>query len=397
MSHIVRFSIFAFCLAFVLALSQKKPFPTSLPNFKLQDPPNTHGESTLIQFSQLLHNQEASAHASALLRKDSTLLALFYAGSREGADDVKIYKSHLDLATPIESRTWSRPQILLTPEALSRLSGRFIRKLGNPSLVLDSNKRAHLFVVGVSLGGWATSRIYQFYFDENLENIHYVGELKLSPFGNYSHLVRTHGLAFEGGGFLLPFSHEMWHKFPLVGYFDLEGKLVGIKRLNDLKAQLQPSLAAIDSKQCVAFFRANNRYNDEAYFQECDLGGASWSGVLTSNLHNYDSSVLLVSLGKEVVLIQNDGKTNPNLGAPDKNRNDRLSLSLYWLADRQKAHFEYLTTIDRVESGEVSYPSAALDSDYLHLAYTYNRQTIKHASLSIQAILRLIESKKSGG
>lgn len=340
---------------------------------------------------ELLPNPEISAHASAIVAKDSRLMALFYAGTKEGAPDVKIYQSFLDLDS--NNSSWSDSKILLTPEMLTKLSGRFIKKLGNPIVFTDSNGKVHLFVVGVSLGGWATSRIYQFYFSDDLRQIHYVRELHLNPFANYSHLVRTPAMPLENGGFVLAFSHEMWHKFPLIAFFDSNGNMLFTKRINDLKAQLQPSIISIDPKDCVGLYRTNNRYNTNTYYQTCTDYGATWHDIQTSNIHNYDSSLLLVNIGNEVILITNDGKHNP-LWYNNKYKGDRQSLSIYWLQDRVKGQFVYLDTIDTaIKGGEVSYPSAIVYNDKLHVAYTYNRKTIKHVAINLQALFDKIATK----
>lgn len=351
----------------------------------------------LIATQSLLPNKEISAHASAIVEKDSKLMTLFYAGTKEGAPDVKIYQSFLN--TKEKDSKWSEPLVLLTPQKLTSLSGRYIKKLGNPIVFKDSKNRVHLFVVGVSLGGWATSRIYQFYFSDDLSQIHYVRELHLNPFGNYSHLVRTPALPLKNGGFILAFSHEMWHKFPLIAFFDKDLNMVFTETINHLKAQLQPSIIALNEKECAAFYRTNNRYNTNAYYQTCNNYAKTWGEIETSNIKNYDSSILLINIGGEVLLITNDGKHNPmwqnDIKQNDTNKGDRQSLSLYFLKDKIKGQFVYIDTIDTAKrTGEVSYPAAILSNNLLHVTYTYNRKTIKHVALNIEAILQKIESIK---
>lgn len=393
---IMGFYIFCCCTVIVICTIAKQQKTHSYATFLVPNAKSyamhdmTQGQKApLIDSMELLPNPEISVHASALVAKDSKLMALFYAGQREGATDVKIYQNFLDL----KAGGWNASKVLLTPEKLTKLSGRFIKKLGNPIVFKDSKGRVHLFVVGVSLGGWATSRIYQFYFSDDLKNIHYRRELRLGPFANYSHLVRTPSLPLENGGFILAFSHEMWHKFPLIAFFDVKGDMLFAKRLNNLKAQLQPSVVATTPKDCVALYRTNNRYNTNTYYQTCTDSAKTWNDVKKSNIHNYDSSVLLVNIGNEVVLIANDGKHNPLWNG--ENKGDRQSLSIYWLQDRAKGHFVYLDTIDTAKKGgEVSYPSAYLYKDKLHVAYTYNRKAIKHASINVQYLLDKIARAK---
>ncbi len=385
---ILRFYCFCCCAIIILCIIIKQqhiPYNTRVALLTTPSYYKHYNNEPLIAYTALLPNPEISAHASALVTKDSKLMALFYAGTREGAEDVKIYQSFLDIKAN-KSIVWSNARVLLTPDMLTQFSGRLIRKVGNPIVFKDSYGRVHLFVVGVSLGGWATSRIYQLRFSDDLMQIYYVRELHLNPFANYSHLVRTPAMPLENGGFILAFSHEMWHKFPLIGAFDKHGNMLFTRRINNLKAQLQPSIVALNPKDCVALYRTNNRYDTNAYYQTCTDYGKTWHSTQTSNLYNYDSSVLLVNIGNEVILITNDGKHNP-LFKNNTQKKDRQSLSLYWLQDKIKGKFIYIDTIDTApQTGEVSYPAATLSNGVLHITYTYNRKTIKHTAINLQAL-----------
>ena len=122
-------------------------------------------------------NATKSAHASTIIdisnlqqknNDNATNMLLYFAGSREGASDVCIYQSFFvqkNVATlNKDSFFWSEPKAILCPQDLSKMSGKFIKKLGNPVSFVDNLGRVHLFVVGVSMGGWATSKIYHFLF-----------------------------------------------------------------------------------------------------------------------------------------------------------------------------------------------------------------------------------------
>lgn len=341
----------------------------------------------------LVPNFEKSAHASSVLDLDSRLMVLFFAGDKEGSRNVKIYQSFLYKG----SKSWSEPKPILTPEWLSKQSGKFIKKLGNPVAFRDSLGRTHLFVVGVSLGGWSTSKIYQLLFDETLENLTYIGELHLGVFVNFSHLVRTPAVLLENGGFMLPVYHELADKYPLALFFDAQGHMQFSKRLNNLRGQLQPSIVATTSSECLEFSRSYHA--DYAYLQHCDDMGNVWHKPIQTNLINYDSSSVLVNIGGEVVLIHNDGFNNPllelyQLYAEDIHIHSRASLSIFWLKDSTQGMFERLLTLDISKNGEVSYPAAVLDSENLYITYTYNRKQIKYTKVRLDTLQELIVQAK---
>ena len=340
--------------------------------------------------SSNIPNIEKMAHSSSIVDLDSKIMVVYFAGSKEGARDVKIYQSFLEKDT----LDWSEPKAILTPSDLSRLSQKFIRKLGNPVVFRDSKNRVHLFVVGVSLGGWTTSKIYQFYFDD-LWNLNYVGELHLGAFVNFSHLVRTPAVMLENGGFMLPFYHELADKYALVAFFDEGGGLSFVKRLNMLKKQLQPSIIPISNAQCLGISRVSRmRYDRVMHLQQCDDKGNVWYPPYKSNLKNYDSSSVLISVNNEILLLHNDGLNNPEFSL-DKPR-ARSALSLFWLVDKDSGEFRYLTTIDSSQTGDVSYPNVVVDSNFIHITYTFgsDKSNIKYARLNLKWIEALIRKEK---
>ncbi|MGI0439308.1 exo-alpha-sialidase [Helicobacter himalayensis] len=413
--------------------SQPKPY-----NLTRQIDIPTDSDISQLNFSEsntytLIPNFEKSAHASTLVDLDSRLMVLFFAGSKEGARDIKIYQSFL----PKGSIHWSEPRAILDTLTLSRLSGKFIKKLGNPIAFRDSLNRVHMFVVGVSLGGWATSKVYQFLFDEDLEELQYKGELHLGVFLNFSHLVRTPAIALENGGFMLPLYHELANKYPLVAFFDADSKLLFTKRLNSLKSQLQPSIIALNESECLAMFRIHRGYENKAFLQKCKDFGNTWEAPSKSNIQNFDSSSVLLALPQnppktspknpkkaqedskksqpqnkqsqesqqtqelknEVLLIHNDGLSNPLLSMYDLfyekvKIHPRASISLFYLRDAEKGIFERLMTIDALKDGEVSYPSASLDSQNLYITYTYDRTQIKYSVIPLDSIFELIRQSR---
>ena len=248
-------------------------------------------------------------------------MLLYFAGSREGARDVGIYQSFFTFESHnkathnknIESKilgTWSEPHRLLDAQKLSQLSGKFIKKLGNPITFVDRQNRVHLFVVGVSLGGWATSKIYWLRLDSTLSNLSFVKELHLSPFFNFSHLVRTPPMLKEDGGFILPIYHELANKYPLLLDFSPTLQLDSITKPLELHSQLQPSFIPLDSHTAFGVYRNHKAYNNVLFTSLCD---ELCQSPKPSNLQSFDfSSVLFRSLDSTYLLHNQTQRENGN-------------------------------------------------------------------------------------
>lgn len=367
-------------------------------NFKKEQDKIIEHNKTHFQ-SSLIKAPTKAAHSSTLLRTNSGLMALFFAGTREGARDVAIYQSFYNE----KSNEWSEPKKILDSAMLSKFNAKFIKKLGNPVAFKDAHNKLHLFVVGVSLGGWATSKIYQFEFDETNKpdtafsswgggiELKFIRELELGVLSNFSHLVRNTPIILENGGFILPIYHELARKYPLLAFFDEKGTLLYTKRINLLKNQLQPSLAWLNQSDCLAFFRNHKAYENTAFLQSCENKANIWQKPIKTNLKNYDSSSVLLSLTikneagelqNELLLVHNDGEK----GAV------RSKLSLFWLKNKENGEFVKLFTLDNAE--EVSYPAVLLDLNALNISYTFDRKMIKMQRVSVLSIQNAIDKAR---
>lgn len=334
--------------------------------------------------SNLIPNEELSAHSSSLVDLGDKLMLLYFAGSKEGARDVKIYQSLYS------NGKWSNPRSILDTKMLSKFSGKYIKKLGNPIIFKDAKNRFNIFIVGVSFGGWSASRIYQFTLNNDL-NLEYIRELHLGPFMNLSHLVRANALNLSDGGYILPLYHEMIKKYPLLLYFDSENRFKYAKRINKKNFLLQPSVISINENECLAAFRTYKNNND-FFIQNCKNLGLTWGEPKKSNLKNYDSSSILLKFKNEVLLLHNDGFSNPFLKQTSQNPS-RRTLSLFYLKDMENAIFDRLLTI-QIAPLEASYPSFVISKGKLHLSYTLDRTQIKHVEIDLKIIEKLISLSK---
>ncbi|WP_390395930.1 3-deoxy-d-manno-octulosonic acid hydrolase subunit 2 [Helicobacter pylori] len=311
-----------------------------------------------------------SVHASALINlPNDNLLSAYFSGTKEGAKDVKISANLFDG----KINRWSEAFILLTKEELSKNAHEYIKKLGNPLLFLHDDKIL-LFVVGVSMGGWATSKIYQ--FESTLEPIHFkfARKLSLSPFLNLSHLIKNKPLNTTDGGFMLPLYHELATQYPLLLKFDKQNNPRELLRPNTLNHQLQPSLTPF--KDCAIMAFRNHSFKDSLMLETCKTPTA-WQKPMLTNLKNLNDALNLINLNEELYLIHNPSDLS-------------LRRKELWLSKLENSNsFKTLKVLDK--ANEVSYPSYSLNSHFIDIVYTYNRSHIKHIRFNMAYLKSLLK------
>ncbi|WP_033760011.1 3-deoxy-d-manno-octulosonic acid hydrolase subunit 2 [Helicobacter pylori] len=360
------FFVGLFVVLFFIAMTRQTPPYAFMHNQALitETPP---------YFTQLIipkPHDALSVHASTLISlPNGNLLSAYFSGTKEGARDVKISANLFDG----KSNRWSEAFILLTKEELSKNAHEYIKKLGNPLLFLHNDKIL-LFVVGVSMGGWATSKIYQ--FESALEPIDFkfVQKLSLSPFLNLSHLVRTKPLNTTDGGFVLPIYHELATQYPLLLKFDKHHNPRGLLRPNALNHQLQPSLTPF--KDCAIMAFRNHSFKDHLMLETCK-NPTTWQKVMPTNFKNLDDSLNLLNLNRSLYLIHNPSDLSLR----------RKELLLSKLENTNS--FQTLKILDK--ANEVSYPSSSLNPYFIDIVYTYNRSSIKHIRFNMAYLNSLLK------
>ncbi|WP_233083008.1 sialidase family protein [Helicobacter anatolicus] len=344
--------------------------------------------STAIPSKKLLHQLDIpmpenipSAHSGTLAILDnSRLLSAYFAGSKEGAKDVAIYANILIDKNNPESATWQEPFKILDRKILSKDAKEYISKIGNPVLYTINNT-IHLFVVGVSIGGWATSKIYHYTARTDSEKItfHFQKALHLSPLLNISNLVRTQPIEItlhnNQQGFILPIYHEIANKYALNLIMDSQGKILQISKPNNAQGLLQPSLTALDSTHCLLAYRAHKKANSILYTQACN-NQLKYSNLIKTNLENKDNSLNLFTINEQTFLLYNTAKQN----------SPRANLTLAKMKNYET--FEKLFDLDTTYTinGEVSYPTTLIDhkNGIIHITYTVDRKFIRYITLNIK-------------
>lgn len=381
---------------------------------------------------------EKAMHSASITRVGKSLLLVYYAGSREGRIDVKIYAKRFSLdASPttnyIDVAKKTPPYILLTRERLMEDSKTYIKKLGNP-VIYNDGYRINLFVSATSLGGWGTTKLYHYTAPlSSAKNtrlsIRYKGEIKLSPFVNISTLVRAapvglYKTSLDRGpgeedreedkdgnkdarlvksGFILPAYHEVGTTYGLLLRFSKEAKLARVTYLNDYRLEglglLQPSLLPVSKKRLLIAYRTgtSHHHHFKMRMQLYNLAGDKALPIETTTLDNLEVSVAMINAFGYHLLLKNaplHGRVYNSRGA--------LILSAMGMSDglndiSDDVRFSNIVELDRVSKdikGEVSYPSMTSYKDALYIVYTDDRKDIGFISLNAAFIQQALKDKE---
>ncbi|RZA23762.1 MAG: hypothetical protein EOP02_14485, partial [Proteobacteria bacterium] len=209
---------------------------------------NDTGTPAPAQFSSRFVSSQLTdfVHSSSVTAMpDGGLMAVWFAGSREGAADVQVRTARFDPRTD----EWGAEQVLATRESTRDGTQRYIRKLGNPVIALGPDNRLWMFYVSVSVGGWATSAINLMVSDDLGSSWSAPRQLVTSPFFNISTLVRAAPVFHADGSIGLPVYHEFMGKFAEYLYLSAEGEVVDKFRISRGKHSLQPTIVPLDGQR----------------------------------------------------------------------------------------------------------------------------------------------------
>ncbi|AUR53103.1 sialidase family protein [Aquella oligotrophica] len=313
-------------------------------------------ESAIIP--QPLYLPAAHSSSFTMLANDD-LLAFWFAGTKEGQPDVKIWHS------TYHNGKWDMATSLVDPQMIAKANHRYVIKVGNPVIYRAANGVLHLFVVSVSIGGWSGSALNHLQSQDN--GLHWTSpeRIVISPFFNISTLVRTSAIGLSDGGFYLPVYHEFIRKYPELLRFDADGNFIQQIRITNKNKMLQPSLVPVGSLNAWTFFRnsANDSESRILYTSQTTDGGMHWSDPEPTNLTNPDASIAAVSLNDgRMLMVYND-----------------ISRAHLWLAiSYNGTEWHPVYQLEDKPGEEFSYPSIQVNGNLIDILYTNNRQNIKH-------------------
>ena len=350
-----------------------------------------------------------AVHAASLVElRDGRLQSVWFSGSREGAGDVAIHTSVLDPS----SLQWGPETVLIGREQLQRGLWRYVKKIGNPVIARAPDGSLLLWMVNVSLGGWAGSSISWIRSTDEGVSWSEPRRLVTSPFLNISTLVKAGPVAMANGDISLPVYHEFLTKFGEVLRLNAAGQVVDKVRIANSQTSLQPVLLASGPAQAQVYLRSGNAR--ALMVSDTSDAGQSWSPTRSSAWSNPDSALAgLVSRTGDRWLALNPVERNRDVlalvqtsagGSFDRARRWTVESSVSPQVLIAVNSFDTLLADELIARGasgaqaqayvasamrqlcnggrcaqEFSYPYLLQSRDgYIHLVYTWHRTRIKH-------------------
>ena len=348
-----------------------------------------------------------AVHAASIAElRDGGLLAVWFSGSREGAGDVTIQSARMDPATI----QWGLERTVFDRLHLQRGLWRYVKKLGNPVVARAPDGSLWLWMVNVSLGGWAGSAITWARSADDGVTWSAPRRLVTSPFLNVSTLVKGAPVAMADGQMGLPVYHEFITKFGEVLRLSAAGQVVDKLRIPGSQSSLQPVLLVSAPLKAQAFMRSGRA--EKIMLSSTDDGGRTWTPARQTSWPNPDSALagVVTNQGAQWLALNPTAagrETLAMLHAPPGasfdgaspwmvERSVAASLSVAAFAsalgDELKARGAsdaqtqaYVSSAVRQLcnqgscSHEFSYPYLLQTRDgFIHLVYTWHRTRIKH-------------------
>lgn len=315
------------------------------------------------------------SHSSSITHlKNGDLLVVWFAGSREGSPDVKIWQSRFSKGK------WSMAIPIASNFSLMHDTHRYISKLGNPVIYQADNGVIHLFIVSAGFGGWSVANLNHLSSTDNGITWGQAKRIISSPFLNIATLNRTTPVGLEDGGFYLPVYQEFIFKYPEMLRFNKDGEFVQKIRISTYNTLLQPSVVAINRLTAYAYMRNNGRKNRVLYREETSNGGLSWSNLQATNFNNYDSSLVVARIKQGLLLMVYNDKRRSQLDLATSHD------GLTWVK------VKVLENYTGSSYAEFSYPSIAIQDDQIDLVYTWYIQNIGHYIKHVNFNLTWLES-----
>lgn len=312
-----------------------------------------------------------SVHAASLIAlKDGAIRAFWFAGSREGAPDVVINTSVFD---PQAAR-WSAPTVVMDRVSAEKGLSRYIAKLGNPVPARMADGRMQLFFVTVSIGGWAGSSISSVISDDEGLTWGRPQRLISSPLINLSTLVKSPAVTFTDGRLGLPAYHEWIGRFG--EFLRIEAsQVIDKRRMSSGRGAIQPVIFADGPQEASAFFRQTRPSSQPKQIpaSETKDAGQSWAVTKDLEIPNPNSALAALTLanGTKLMVLNNIEAARYRLVMVMCEPNSTQWRVIQVLEDDETL----LNNLHR----EFSYPYLiSANGEDVHLAYTWNRQKIKH-------------------
>lgn len=307
---------------------------------------------------------EAKAHSAALASlPDGRLVAVWYAGSGEGAADVGIFA-----ATRDANRVWSQPRVVFTRDQLVGAMGRHLVSLGNPILLAGSAGRLGLLFVTIGAGKWSGSSLNLTWSADGGETWGKVEKLTTNPVFNLASLPRNPPVDLIGGGWAVPVYEELLGNFPEILWLTPRGAgyASAVSRMAGGLAVMQPSVVAVTDSDAVAFYRDVTKARRMFSARSSDAG-RTWGAPEASDLPNPNAGVCVVRLA--------DGRLLCAFNDTTKRIRDNLRLAI---STDDGRNWRRIATLAEEDGQEFSYPyMLATEEGGVVMVYSSRRNRIR--------------------
>ena len=419
---ILRFPLFVLIIVAAGAAGYKvanRPAPALF-----QKPVVTQSNSAAtLQTHFVSTQQNIATHAASLIElNDGGIRAFWFAGSREGAQDVEIRSAVFD------GKRWSTEQSVINREQTQQALSRYVKKLGNPVPARAADGSLWLYYVTVSLGGWAGSSITAMNSRDEGATWSAPRRLITSPFINISTLIKGAPFVYSDGSIGLPIYHEFLGKFGELLHLSKNGDVLDKQRLSSGKLGIQPIMLIQNDKQATVLMRHVSAPPKRVIAMQTDDTGGHWSMPIKTTLANPDAAIAGVSLPDgQMLVVLNNLETGRNALSllvsadrgvtwqsvyqlEDQQNNAFVSPDSFAQTNRQLAKQTEAVIVDAngyAQSAqrnkcvaqqcdfEFSYPYLIQthNGDF-HLVYTWSRSFIKHARFNHAWLDEQIEKSK---
>ncbi|MBI5428868.1 MAG: exo-alpha-sialidase [Nitrosomonadales bacterium] len=393
----------AFSAAFYKSLHRPEPASFQLPAIREAAQAAPEMRTRFVS-----SRRNIATHAASLVELgDGRIRAFWFAGSKEGAEDVTIQTAVFD---PVRGQ-WGEETSVTDRDKTQRALLRFVKKLGNPVALRAADGTLWLYYVTVSVGGWAGSSITAMTSNDDGATWSTARRLVTSPFINISTLVKGAPFLYDDGSIGLPAYHEFIGKFGELLRIAPDGSIIDKQRLSSGKLAIQPVMLIQNPQQAMVVMRHTGAAPKRVIAMTTNDAGRHWSTPAKSALANPDAAVAGVALPDgRLLMALNDTETNREVlslaasadgGATwqtvyrlEDQRNQAADPASYARITAQLATATdssitdpsgYAASAQRSKCAgqscgyEFSYPYLiqAHNGDF-HLVYTWNRSFIKH-------------------
>ncbi|WP_341906731.1 sialidase family protein [Polaromonas sp. YR568] len=356
-----------------------------------------------------------AVHAASLVElANGDLRAVWFAGSREGAGDVAIRSAVMN-GTSLQ---WGPETTLLNRTQIERGLWRYVKKIGNPVIARAPDGSLMLWMVTVSLGGWAGSSITWARSSDEGASWSAPRRLVTSPFINISTLVKGAPVTYADGQIGLPVYHEFITKFSEVLRLDADGEVIDKLRVPASRRTLQPVVLVSGPSTAQMFMRSDRA--ESVMTSSTTDAGQTWSPATAMVWPNPDSALAgaVTFTGGRWLALNPAPRGRESLALLGTAAGGSFDTATPWLVefaasmmgtDRSLQAHERALTTELLAKGvsaadaqadiasakrqlcgtatcapEFSYPYLLQGRDgYLHLVYTWHRARIKHVRLDV--------------